>query len=292
MDEPKILLIGAHGQVGWQLRRTLAPLGRVLAVGRRELDLTDLEMIRRLVQQDRPALIVNAAAYTAVDKAESETALAQRINAEAPGVLAESAKQVDAWLLHYSTDYVFDGTKAEPYLEADIPNPVGAYGRTKLAGEQRIQEVDGKHLIFRLCWVYGERGNNFMLTIQRLAQERTELKVVNDQIGCPTWSRQIAEASTLALQQVLSGSSSASKRGIYHIASVGFTSWHGFATKIIEWMPEKERRCQELKPISTKEYPTAARRPAYSVLECNKLKEIFKIQLPHWEDQLKLVLER
>ncbi|MEK7707484.1 MAG: dTDP-4-dehydrorhamnose reductase [Verrucomicrobiota bacterium] len=291
MESPKILLIGKNGQVGWELRRTLAPLARVLAVDYPDIDLTDAAAARRFVLDNKPNVIVNAAAYTAVDKAESDTKTAQLINGVAPGVLAEAAKQVGALMIHYSTDYVFDGTKQTPYAETDPPNPLGAYGRTKLYGDEAVRAVGGNHLIFRLCWVYGSRGQNFLLTVQRLARERETLSVVKDQFGCPTWSRLIAEATTLALRQVLAATDANVFKGTYHLATGGSTNWHTFASHIVEMMPEAERRCREVVPITTAEYPTPAKRPAYSVLDCSKLKRTFGIQLPDWKDGLRLVLE-
>lgn len=292
MESPKFLLIGKNGQVGWELRRTLSPLARVMAVDYPEIDLTDAVAARRLVLDHKPNVVINAAAYTAVDKAESETKTAQLINSVAPGVLAEAAKQVGALMIHYSTDYVFDGTKQTPYLETDPPNPLGAYGRTKLEGDEAVRAAGGNHLIFRLCWVYGARGQNFLLTMQRLARERETLRVVKDQFGCPTWSRLIAEATTLALRQALAASDANAFNGTYHLAAGGSTSWHSFASRIVELMSAAERRCREVVGITTAEYPTPAKRPAYSVLDCGKLKTTFGIQLPDWENGLRLVLDK
>jgi dTDP-4-dehydrorhamnose reductase len=292
MESPKILLIGKNGQVGWELRRTLAPIGQVLAVDYPEIDLTDATSTRRLVLDNKPNIVVNAAAYTAVDKAESDTKTAQLINGTAPGVLAEAAKQVGALMIHYSTDYVFDGTKQTPYVETDTPNPLGAYGQTKLDGDEAVRAAGGNHLIFRLCWVYGARGQNFLLTMQRLAREREILRVVKDQFGCPTWSRLIAETTTFALRQVLAASDAAVFKGTYHLAASGSTNWHAFASRIVEMMPEAERRCREVVGITTAEYPTPAKRPAYSMLDCGKLKKTFGIQLPDWEEGLRLVLDK
>ena len=292
MDKPLILLVGKNGQVGWELRRTLAPMARVLAVDFPEIDLTDVAATRRLVLDNKPNVVINAAAYTAVDKAESETKVAQLINSVAPGVLAEAAKHVGAWMVHYSTDYVFDGTKNTPYVETDAPNPLGAYGRTKLEGDQAVRAAGGNHLIFRLCWVYGARGQNFLLTMQRLAREREKLRVVKDQVGCPTWSRMIAEGTSVALRHALAAQDAAAFTGTYHLAASGITSWHGFASRIIELMPEAGRRCREVEAIATAEYPTPAKRPAYSVLDCGKLKKTFGIQLPDWEESLGLVLDK
>jgi dTDP-4-dehydrorhamnose reductase len=292
MEQPKILLIGKNGQVGWELRRTLAPIGNVRAVDYPEIDLTDADATRRLVLENNPTVVINAAAYTAVDKAETETKTARLINSVAPGVLAEAAKRTGALMVHYSTDYVFDGTKNAPYVETDPPSPLGVYGQTKLAGDQAVRSAGGNHLIFRLCWVYGARGQNFLLTMQRLARERETLRVVSDQIGCPTWSRLIAEGTTLALRQVLAARDVSGFNGTYHLASGGFTSWHGFASRIIELMTEAERRCREVAAITTADYPTPAKRPAYSALGCEKLKTTFGIQLPDWEECLRLVLDK
>jgi len=292
MEKPLILIVGKNGQVGWELCRTLAPLGRVLAVDYPELDLTDAAAARRWVLDHQPSVVINAAAYTAVDKAESEPQVAQLINGVAPGVLAEAAHQVGAWMVHYSTDYIFDGTKNSPYVETDAPHPLGAYGRTKLAGDEAVRAAGGKHLIFRLCWVYGARGQNFLLTMQRLAREREKLRVVKDQFGCPTGSRMIAEVTAFALRQALTAGTAAGLAGTYHLAASGFTSWHGFASRIIELMPEAERRCRQVEAIPAAEYPTPAQRPAYSVLDCGKLKKTFGLQLPDWEESLRLVLDK
>lgn len=286
-----ILLIGRIGQVGWELRRTLAPLGRLVAVDYPEIDLLKGDSVRQWVRDTGPNVVINAAAYTAVDKAESEPDRAQQINGTAPGILAEEAKHCGALLVHYSTDYIFDGTKRTPYVETDVPNPLCAYGRSKLAGDQAVQQVGGAHLIFRLCWVYSARGQNFMLTMMRLAREREKLRVVEDQVGCPTWSRLIAETTALALKQVLAPKDHGRFTGVYHLAASGQTSWHGFAKAIIGLMPPEGKKCTEVQPITTSEYPLPARRPAYSVLNCEKLKNTFGLQLPDWEESLKLVLE-
>ena len=292
MALPRILVIGKIGQVGWELRRTLAPLGQLACVDYPEIDLTDGASIRKWVRDTAPAAIVNAAAYTAVDKAETETERCRQINGVAPGILAEEARKLGALLVHYSTDYIFDGTKTEPYVEDDPPNPLGAYGRSKLAGDQAIQQAGGNHLIFRLCWVYGARGQNFLLTMQRLAREREKLRVVRDQIGSPTWSRMIAEATALSLKQVLAARDASALTGVYHLSASGHTSWHGFAESIVRLMPESERKCREVEAISTAEYPTPTKRPAYSVLNCAKLKHTFGLQLPDWEESLRQVLDK
>ena len=291
MSLPHILLIGKIGQVGWELRRTLAPLARVTCVDFPEIDLTSGDSIRTWVRDTRPNIVINAAAYTAVDKAESELDKAMSINGVAPGILAEEAKKLGALMVHYSTDYVFDGSKTTPYVEADPPNPLGAYGRTKLAGDEAVRAAGGAHLIFRLCWVYGARGQNFMLTMMWLARERETLRVVGDQLGCPTWSRMIAEATAQAVKQAVAARDIGVLTGTYHLASSGTTSWHGFADAIIKLMPADGKKCVRVEAITTAEYPTPTKRPAYSVLSCDKLQRAFGLRLPPWEDSLKQVLE-
>jgi dTDP-4-dehydrorhamnose reductase len=287
-----LLLIGKIGQVGYELRRTLAPLAQVTVADFPEIDLTNGDSIRRWVRETKPTVVINAAAYTAVDKAESESELAMKINGVAPGILAEETKKIGALLVHYSTDYIFDGTKTAPYVETDAPNPLGSYGRSKLAGDQAVIAAGGEHLIFRLCWVYGARGQNFMLTMMRLAREREKLRVVNDQMGCPTWSRMIAETTTLALKQALAASDPAAFTGVYHLASSGITSWHGFAQAIINLMPADGKKCAQVEAITSAEYPTPTKRPAYSVLGCDKLERTFGLRLPNWHDSLKDVFDR
>ncbi|HMP81748.1 MAG TPA: dTDP-4-dehydrorhamnose reductase [Verrucomicrobiota bacterium] len=287
----KILLIGKNGQVGWELRRTCAPLGDVVAVDYPDVNFTDIAGLRRLVSETRPAVVINAAAYTAVDKAETEKELCHQINATGPGVLAEEAKKIGALIVHYSTDYIFDGTKQTAYVETDAPNPLGSYGVSKLAGDEAVRTSGAVHLIFRLCWVYGARGQNFMLTMQRLAREREKLRVVRDQFGCPTWSRMIAEATAQAIRQTISGDRK-KLSGTYHLASTNHTNWHGFASRIIELMPEAERKCREVEAIASSEYPTPAKRPAHSVLNCDKLENTFGLRLPDWETSLLQVLDK
>ena len=291
MHFPRILLIGRIGQVGWELRRTLAPLGQVVCVDYPEVDLTDGLSIRRWVHEVAPQIIINAAAYTAVDKAETQSDLAFKINGTAPGILAEEAKKCGALLIHYSTDYIFDGTKTVPYVEEDIPNPLGVYGHSKLAGDNAIRQVDGNHLIFRLCWVYGARGSNFLLTIRRLASEREKLRVVRDQFGCPTSSRMIAEATSLVLRKVLCENDLRRYNGTYNLAAAGSASWHRFAESIVALIPPEHRKCREVEPIPSSEYPTSTQRPPYSVLSTAKLQQVFGLRLPDWEDGLKLVWE-
>jgi dTDP-4-dehydrorhamnose reductase len=257
-----------------------------------EIDLTSNDSIRHWVKETSPNVVINAAAYTAVDKAETEYERCLQINGQAPGIMAEEARKLGALLVHYSTDYVFDGTKNSPYIEEDSPNPLSAYGRSKLAGDQAVRQAGGPHLIFRLCWVYGARGQNFMLTMMRLAREREQLRIVHDQFGCPTWSRLIAETTAQALNQVLASTNPQAFSGVYHLASAGQTSWHGFAEAIIGLMPAEEKKCKVVDAITTAEYPLPARRPAYSVLSCEKLTRTFGLQLPAWEESLRMVLEK
>ncbi|MBI5691632.1 MAG: dTDP-4-dehydrorhamnose reductase [Verrucomicrobia bacterium] len=287
----RILLFGKVGQVGWELRRTLAPMCQLTCVDYPEVDFTAPDSVRRQIAAAAPEIIINAAAYTAVDKAESELALATQINADAPGVMAEEARQRGALLVHYSTDYVFDGTKTTPYVEEDPANPLGAYARTKHAGDEAIRRSGCDHLIFRLCWVYGARGANFMLTMQRLAREREKLRVVADQVGCPSWSRMIAETTALALRQVRSPADARAVSGTYHLCSTGQTSWHGFAQAIIDLMPADSRKCREVEAISSADYPTPTKRPAYSVMSTAKLERVFGLRLPDWQTSLRQVVE-
>ena len=291
----KILLTGKNGQIGWELRRTLAPLGDVVAVGHREMDLADPDSIRRTIREVRPQLIVNPAAYTAVDKAESEPDLAMAINGVAPGIMAEEAKRLNATIVHYSTDYVFDGTKKLPYIEDDAPNPLNVYGQTKLAGERAIQASGAPHLILRTSWVYGARGKNFLLTILRLARERSELKIVDDQIGAPTWCRMLAEVTSQMLSQhyssVIRPSSIADISGLYHVVCGGYTSWYGLAGKFLEAVSGRASHAMPaLKPISTAEYPTPAKRPLNSRLSTEKLKRMCGLTVPAWEESLMLCM--
>jgi len=292
-----ILLLGANGQVGWELRRALAPLGPVRALERAEADLSDPNALRRVVREAAPSLIVNAAAYTAVDRAEKEEALAQAINADAPGLLAEEAKLLGIALVHYSTDYVFDGTGDNPATERDPTAPLNAYGRTKLAGEAAIRDSGCAHLILRTSWVYSMRGANFLLTVKRLAAELEEMRIVADQTGAPTWARGIAEATALILARCGAPGETgvlAEKGGIYHLTASGETTWHGFAEAIVDWLRATGQpvRCKRVHPIPTSDYPTPARRPANSLLNCAKLYETFGITIPDWGDQLGLCVDR
>lgn len=284
----RILLTGASGQVGWELQRTLAPLGEVIAADRTLLDLADTAGIRRTVAAIAPDLIVNPAAYTAVDRAESEPDRAHAINAMAPGELAAYGIP----LVHFSTDYVYDGKKPDAYTEADAPNPLGVYGASKLAGDQAVLQSGAPHLILRTSWVYGLRGRNFLLTMQRLARERDTLAVVNDQFGAPTWSRLIAEATALTIARWLDRPDRNATSGIYHLSCGGRTSWHGFAAAILAELAGMETNPARLTAIPTSGYPTPAARPANSQLDCGKLAATFGVRLPDWESALALCLER
>lgn len=288
----RILLTGVNGQVGWELQRTLAPLGDVIAVDRSRLDLADSAAIRRSVEAIAPDLIVNPAAYTAVDKAESEPDLAHAINAVAPGELARAAAARGIPLVCFSTDYVFDGRKQGAYSEDDAPNPLGVYGATKLAGEQAVQCAGASHLILRTSWVYGLRGRNFLLTMQRLARERDSLAVVDDQFGAPTWSRLIAEAAALVVARWLDRPNQTATSGVYHLSCGGRTSWHGFTAAILAHLAKPDEKLASLTAIPTSSYPTPAARPANSQLACDKLAATFGVRLPDWETALALCLEQ
>jgi dTDP-4-dehydrorhamnose reductase len=281
-----ILLTGKNGQLGFELQRTLAPLGDVVAVDVQDVDLADATATRDLVRRVRPGLIANAAAYTAVDRAEDEPDLARAINAVAPGVLAEEAERLGATMVHFSTDYVFDGAKGAPYVETDTPAPVNVYGATKLAGDQAALAGSPRCVILRVAWLYAMRGRNFLLTMRRLAEERDELRVVADQTGAPTWARLVAEAAAqVAYAYAVHG---VGEPGVYHLPAAGATSWHGFAEAIVERHALAGGRRPRVVPIATHEYPTPARRPAYSVLDGAKISGAFGITLPRWERQLDL----
>lgn len=283
-----ILLLGASGQVGHELSRVLSAFARVSAPTSRELDLTSPDAIREKVRTLRPLLIVNAAAYTAVDAAESDADRATALNATAPAVLAEEADRNGAYFIHFSTDYVFDGTKTTPYVETDATNPLGVYGRTKRDGELAVEAAAKRYLIFRTAWVYAERGKNFVLTMRRLAREREELKIVNDQVGAPTSASAIA-TGVAGVLRVLQRQPDivTSVSGIYHMTAGGSTTWYEFACRIIADDPARaEHKVRSILPITTAEYPTPAKRPAYSVLDNSKLARVFGVTLPSWKEQL------
>jgi dTDP-4-dehydrorhamnose reductase len=286
----KILLFGKNGQVGWELQRSLAPLGELVALDRHSNDfcgdLANLDGIRETVRQVRPDAIVNAAAYTAVDKAESDAGTAHTVNAEAPGVLAEAADAAGAWLVHYSTDYVFDGSGSKPWEESDPTGPLSVYGRTKLKGEQRIAALCARHLILRTSWVYAARGGNFAKTMLRLAAERDRLTVVSDQFGAPTGADLLADVTAHMLRGALTGST-AGLAGIYHVAAAGETSWHGYARFVLDCAAKSGRALkaspETVDPVATSAFPTPAQRPHNSRLNTAKLRSAFGLQLPAWQ---------
>jgi dTDP-4-dehydrorhamnose reductase len=285
----KILLTGKTGQVGFELERSLQGLGEIIALDRSQMDLANLTQVRDVIRAIKPQLIVNPAAYTAVDKAESEPELAMRINGEAPGVIAEEAKKLGAAMIHYSTDYVFDGSKKTPYVETDRTCPINVYGATKLAGEQAIQAAGIPYLILRTSWVYGMRGNNFLRTMLRLAQEREELRVVADQHGAPTWCRTIADTTAHIVAQGRGQQHwqewGQQRAGIYHLTAQGQTTWYGFTQAILE--NAAIARKPVLIPITTQDYPLPAKRPPYSVMACEHLIKTF-CELPQWDNALTL----
>lgn len=290
-----ILLLGKDGQVGWQLQRALAPLGEVLACGRSECDLNDPVAIRTLVRRVQPSVIVNASAYTAVDKAESAPETAVRINAEAPKILAEEAKSLDALLVHYSTDYVYDGMKHSPYVETDPVGPQSVYGQSKLAGEAAIRAVGGKSLIFRTSWVFGEHGGNFVKTILRLAGTKDDLGVVADQFGNPTPAALIADVTANVLVLLACGQRlEKGENRLYHLASSRSVSWCDFARSIVQLAEDAGHALRlpsgAVRAITTAEYPTPARRPANSRLDCHRLEVDFGLRMPDWQPYLERML--
>ena len=285
----KILLLGKNGQVGWELRRSLAPLGTVISVDRTQADMAKPESLRALVASISPDCIVNAAAYTAVDKAENDIESATIINADSVKVLAEEALKINAWLIHYSTDYVFDGNKKEPYIESDPVNPLSVYGQSKLQGEQYIHYSGCKHLIFRTSWVFSAHGSNFVKSMLQLAKERESLNIVADQFGAPTSAELIADITSLCINQIVSKGEEFSKEksGIYHLVSSGEATWHSFAQYIIGQALDMGENLKTLPnavlPISTVEYPVPATRPKNSRLSTVKLQDTFSLHLPQWE---------
>ena len=287
----KILLLGKDGQVGWELQRALAPLGLLTALNRRECDLADPAQIQAALEQYEPEVIVNAAAYTAVDQAETDQAMARRINVDAVAELALYAREMGSLLVHYSTDYIFDGTKPEAYVEDDLTNPLSVYGQTKLAGENRIRDALCRHLIFRTSWVYAARGGNFARTMLRLAAERETLNVIDDQIGAPTSAELIADVTAHALRDVLSGRAPG---GTYHLAAAGETSWYGYAQFVIAYARAQgivlTLADTGLKPIPASEYPLPAKRPQNSRMNTHLLERSFALKLPQWQDGVKRVL--
>jgi len=302
--KPVILLTGKNGQVGAELLRLLPQVGEVVALGHDQLDLSNPTDIRRTIREARPQLIVNAAAYTAVDQAETDETAARAVNAEAPGIMAEEAKKIGAALIHYSTDYVFDGTKKAPYDESDPVNPINTYGKTKLTGEDAIRNSGLPHLVFRTSWVYATRGRNFLLTILRLATEREELRIVSDQVGAPTCASEVAGATAKILTRMRSKKDSgflfSEVSGTYHMSAAGQTTWYDFAKTILEkaeatsrgleWLAAatqgRRLMARRVIPVSTEEFGSPTPRPAYSILSNSRLNQTFGIALPEWHDQL------
>lgn len=285
----RILLTGITGQVGQELQQTLASLGEVVSVGRDRVDFSQPEAVQQLMETVKPTSVVNAAAYTAVDKAESEPDLAQLVNAASPGVLAKAASRINAGLIHISTDYVFDGTQSSPYLETDATNPLGVYGATKLAGEEAVRAECDRHFIIRTAWVYGAKGKgNFVKTMLRLGAEREELRVVTDQIGAPTWSKDLAGAIAQLVPQL-----SADTTGTYHYTNSGVCSWYDFAIAIFEEAQQLgfPLKTQRVIPITTPEYPTPAKRPAFSVLSLKKISTLLGTHPPYWRQSLRTMLQ-
>ncbi|ENN85614.1 dTDP-4-dehydrorhamnose reductase [Rhizobium freirei PRF 81] len=291
-----VLITGANGQVGFELQRALAPLGGVMAFTRAEMDLASEAGILAALREHKPHIIVNPAAYTAVDRAESDAELAMAVNASAPGLMARWVADNGAWLVHYSTDYVFDGTKADPYVEGDVVNPQSVYGESKWLGEEAVRASGARHAILRTSWVYGRHGSNFLKTILRLAQERDALNVVADQMGAPTSAALIADVTRTIVERLASSQTADDLCGTYHLTAQGSTSWHGYATHIVREASARNFNLKlsldALKPISTAEYPTPAKRPANSRLDCTKLMDRFGVALPAWQSGVEDVLAR
>lgn len=286
----KILITGGTGQVGFELQRTLAPLGNIIAPTRQELNLSDWDLVRCYLADCGPDCIVNAAAYTAVDRAESEPGLTHALNATLPEVLAQYAADTKRWLIHYSSDYVYSGTGDKAQNEDAAPDPQSVYGRSKLAGDRAVQSSDARHLIFRTSWVYSARGHNFMKTMLKLGSEKETLSIVNDQYGSPTPARLIAQVTALALHHVMNTAEDRSLEGIYHVAPCGFTNWQEFAEAILQASAKQgvplKIDLDQIKGIPTRDYPTPAPRPLNSRLALDKLEQTFGLQLPDWRQQL------
>ena len=291
----KVLLFGKNGQVGWELNRSLQPLGEIVALDRSDADFSNPESLREIIQNIKPDIIVNAVAFTAVDKAEAEEELAEKINGLAPGVLADEAIKLKALLVHYSTDYVFNGAKDSAYLEIDDTCPINAYGRTKLSGEQAIQSSGCEYLVFRTSWVYASRGYNFLLTILKLAKERENLSIVSDQIGSPTTARLIADITLVSLQQSIKERELGDfSSDLYHLSASGYASWYDFAQEIVNAVKQQsgeKLKIKDLKKIPSVDYPTPARRPNNSRLMLKKLEDKFGVDIPDWKNVLELCLE-
>ncbi len=287
-----ILLLGKNGQLGWELQRTLAPLGEIIALGQRELNLEDTKSIREKIQQIKPQFIVNAAAYTNVDRAESDVSKVYAINATAPGVLAEEAAKSKAVLIHYSTDYVFDGGKTSPYTEDDLPNPLNVYGKSKLDGEQAIQSVENPYFIFRTSWVYSFRRESFAVKVLRWAREKETLRVVDDQVGSPTWARMLAELTAHAVAKMtMNPDDPPSLKGIYHLAGAGAVSRYEWAREILKLDPHREEQCyKSVEAAQSSGFITPAQRPVFSALRCTRFISTFRLRVPSWQENLQLAM--
>jgi dTDP-4-dehydrorhamnose reductase len=290
----QILLLGINGQLGWELRRALATLGQVTALDYPQIDLTRPEQARRVIKQIKPQVIINATAYTSVDGAESEAEVALAINRDAPGIIAEEAKALGAAFIHYSTDYVYDGTKSEPYVETDLPNPVNTYGLSKLAGEHEITQIGGTYLILRTSWLYSLRGETFVNKVLKWSRQYETLRIVEDQVGSPTWCRMLAEATAqvLAMGGVELVGWLADRRGLYHLAGDGYVCRYGWAQEILKYNPNpQEQVTRQVLPSLTSEFATPAKRPLFSALNCDRFYKTFGIRLPDWRDALRLALD-
>jgi dTDP-4-dehydrorhamnose reductase len=289
----QILLLGINGQLGWELRRALATLGQVTALDYPQIDLTRPEQARPVIKRIKPQVIINATAYTSVDGAESEAEVALAINRDAPGIIAEEAKALGAVFIHYSTDYVYDGTKSEPYVETDLPNPVNTYGQSKLAGEHEITQIGGTYLILRTSWLYSLRGETFVNKVLKWSRQYETLRIVEDQVGSPTWCRMLAEATA---QVIVMGSKNivdwlTAHSGLYHLAGDGYASRYEWAQEILKYDPSpQEQIVEQLLPSLTSEFPTPARRPLFSALDCTRFYQTFGLRLPDWRDALRLAL--
>jgi dTDP-4-dehydrorhamnose reductase len=290
----RILLLGKDGQLGWELQRTLAPLGDLVSFDFPQFDLLDEGNTRRMIQDERPQLIVNATAYTAVDQAEKEPELAQAINAVAPGYLAEQARLLGAGFVHFSTDYVFNGSKASPYSESDEPNPLGVYGKSKLDGERKIEQVGGIYLILRTSWLYSLRRDSFVTRVLQWSRQQEVMRVVDDQISNPTWARMLAE---VVAQLLAKGGENVAgwlgdRSGVYHLAGNGFTSRYAWACEILRFDPDREQQVtKKILSSSSKDFPTLAERPLFSALDCSRFFDIFGLQLPDWKIALQMAME-
>lgn len=284
----KIVLFGKAGQLGWELNHLLAEVGEVTAFSSKELDVKDLLELKNMINHLEPDLIINASAYTAVDKAEEEPVLAMQINAHAPTVMAECAKKLNALFIHYSTDYVFDGTKNIPYTETDSTNPLNVYGKSKMDGEQAISQVGGVHLILRTSWVYSMQADNFVTKVLTWARQKESIQVVNDQIGSPTWARALASVTSDMIKNSLPFGLDyfSNKSGVYHVAGLGSVSRFDFAREILRLGAKRELVTKNLIPALTSDFPTPARRPLFTALDCSHFENVFGLQLPSWQEAL------